>query len=93
VWVATMLYYLGTDNRGIEVEWFFLAVLVRDAVLVALMVLVAREVRRPDEDVVRTSWPGVDDPAGGPLDGAPDVVTLSTLRSSGSHRGQVPSPS
>jgi uncharacterized membrane protein len=76
VWVMTMLYYLGTENRGVEVEWFFLAVLLRDAVLVALMVLVAREVRRPDDDVVRTSWPGVDDPAGGPLDGAPDVVTL-----------------
>ncbi|WNV75652.1 glycosyltransferase 87 family protein [Geodermatophilus sp. DSM 44513] len=89
VWVMTMLYYLGTQNRGVEVEWFFTAVLLRDAVLVALMALVAREVRRPDEDVVRTSWPGVDDPAGGVLDGAPDAVTL---RSSGSHRGQVPSP-
>ncbi|MDP9428914.1 MAG: glycosyltransferase 87 family protein [Actinomycetota bacterium] len=89
VWVMTMLYYLGTENRGVEVEWFFLAVLVRDAVLVALMVLVVREIRRPDDDVVRTSWPGVDDPAGGPLDGADDTVTL---RSSGSHRGQVPSP-
>jgi uncharacterized membrane protein len=89
VWVLTMLYYLGTQNRGVEVEWFFTAVLVRDAVLVALVVLVAREVRRPDDDVVRTSWPGVDDPAGGPLDGAEDAVTL---RSSGSHRGQVPSP-
>jgi uncharacterized membrane protein len=76
VWVLTMLYYLGTQNRGVEVEWFFTAVLVRDAVLVALVVLVAREVRRPDDDVVRTSWPGVDDPAGGPLDGAHDTVTL-----------------
>jgi uncharacterized membrane protein len=80
VWVATMLYYLGTDNRGIQVEWFFLAVLARDAVLVALVALVAREVRRPDEDVVRTSWPGVDDPAGGVLDGADDVVTLDSRR-------------
>ena len=80
VWVVTMLHYLGTANRGIEVEWFFLAVLLRDAVLVALMVLVVREVRRPDDDVVRTSWPGVDDPAGGPLDGAPDVVTLERGR-------------
>ncbi|WP_100498016.1 glycosyltransferase family 87 protein [Geodermatophilus chilensis] len=80
VWVLTMLYYLGTDNRGVEVEWFFLAVLVRDAVVVALMVLVAREMRRPDDDVVRTSWPGVDDPAGGPLEGARDVVTLQGTR-------------
>src|ERR687886_443859 len=66
VWVLTMLYYLGTQNRGVEVEWFFTAVLVRDAVLVALVVLVAREVRRPDDDVVRPSWPRVDDPPRGP---------------------------
>jgi uncharacterized membrane protein len=76
VWVLTMLYYLGSENRGVEVEWFFLAVLVRDAVLVALVVLVAREMRRPDDDVVRTSWPGVDDPAGGVLDGSRDALTL-----------------
>lgn len=72
VWGVTMLHYLGTDNRGLEAEWFFMTVLVRDAVLVALMVLVVREILRPDDDVVRTSWPGVDDPAGGVLDGAPD---------------------
>jgi uncharacterized membrane protein len=76
VWVMTMLYYLGTENRGVEVEWFFLAVLLRDVVLVTLIGLVAREVRRPDDDVVRTSWPGVDDPAGGPLDQAADHLTL-----------------
>ncbi|SNS58746.1 Uncharacterized membrane protein [Geodermatophilus pulveris] len=76
VWVMTMLYYLGTANRGVEVQWFFAAVLLRDVVLVALVVAVAREVRRPDDDVVRTSWPGVDDPAGGVLDGARDRVTL-----------------
>jgi uncharacterized membrane protein len=76
VWVVTMLHYLGTTNRGIEVEWFFLGVLVRDAAVVALMALVVRDVLRPDGDVVRTSWPGVDDPAGGPLDRAPDRVHL-----------------
>ena len=76
VWGVTMLWYLGTANRGIREEWFWMAVLVprrRRAVLVALVV---REVWRPDHDVVRTSWPGVDDPAGGVLDHAPDVVTL-----------------
>ncbi len=76
VWVMTMLYYLGTENSGVPVQWFFLAVLLRNAVLVALMVLVVREIRRPDDDVVRTSWPGVDDPAGGPLNHAEDAVTL-----------------
>ena len=76
VWGMTMLHYLGTENRGVGVEWFFLAVLVRDAALVVLMVLVVREVLRPDTDVVRTSWPGVDDPAGGVLDGTRDRVAL-----------------
>jgi uncharacterized membrane protein len=76
VWGMTMLHYLGTDNRGVEQEWFFLAVLVRDAALVVLMVLVVREILRPDSDVVRTSWPGVDDPAGGVLDGARDELAV-----------------
>jgi uncharacterized membrane protein len=94
VWVVTMLHYLGTDNRGIEVEWFFLGVGLRDVAVLVLMGLVVRDVLRPDDDVVRTSWPGVDDPAGGVLDQAPDrvVVRAMSLRSSGSHRGQEPSP-
>jgi uncharacterized membrane protein len=80
VWVVTMLHYLGTANRGIEVEWFFLGVVVRDVAVLVLMVLVARDVLRPDGDVVRTSWPGVDDPAGGPLDRAQDRLALRGLR-------------
>jgi uncharacterized membrane protein len=76
VWVVTMLHYLGTANRGIEVEWFFLGVLVRDVAVLALMALVVRDVLRPDGDVVRTSWPGVDDPAGGVLERSPDRVVL-----------------
>jgi uncharacterized membrane protein len=89
VWMITMLNYLGTQNRGIGVEWFFLTVSIRDAVVLVLMGLVVRDVLRPDGDVVRTTWPGVDDPAGGVLDGAVDAMTL---RPSGSHRGQFPSP-
>ncbi|TKJ26495.1 glycosyltransferase 87 family protein [Blastococcus sp. CCUG 61487] len=72
LWVPRMLWYLGTENGGIDVEWFFLAVGLRDVAVVVLMALVVRDVLRPDGDVVRTSWPGVDDPAGGPLDHAPD---------------------
>jgi uncharacterized membrane protein len=98
VWVVTMLHYLGTDNRGIEVEWFFFGVLLRDVAVVVLMALVVRDVLRPDDDIVRTSWAGVDDPAGGPLDRSPDRVVvrglrLVTLSSSGRHRGQERSPS
>jgi hypothetical protein len=55
-------------------------VLLRDAALLVLMALVVRDVLRPDGDVVRTSWPGVDDPAGGVLDRAPDRVVARGLR-------------
>lgn len=77
VWVATMLHYLGVDDRGIEVEWFFLAVGIRDVAVVVLMALVVRDVLQPDRDVVRTSWPGVDDPAGGVLDRHVDALRAS----------------
>ena len=76
LWVPRMLWYLGTDNRGIEIGWFFLAVGIRDAAVVVLMALVVRDVWRPDLDRVRRSWPGTDDPAGGVLDQAPDRFTL-----------------
>jgi uncharacterized membrane protein len=86
VWVVTMLHYLGTANRGIEVEWFFLGVGLRDVAVLVLMGLVVRDVLRPDGDVVRTSWPGIDDPAGGPLEHAADRFTL---RRYGSHRDDM----
>jgi uncharacterized membrane protein len=83
VWALTMLHYLGTDNRGVEVEWFFLAVGVRDVAVLVLMGVVVRDILRPDGDVVRTAWPGIDDPAGGPLDHAPDRFVLRPRRRSG----------
>ena len=52
--------------------------LLRDAVLVALAALVVRDVLRPELDVVRRD--GVDDPAGGVLDGAPDARVRARLR-------------
>jgi uncharacterized membrane protein len=90
VWALTMLHYLGTDNRGVDVKWFYIAVTLRDVAVVVLMALVVRTIWLPDTDRVRLSWPGTDDPAGGPLDGAPDVVTL---RRFAPHHDQVPSPS
>ena len=64
-------------NKGVGIDWFFYAVGLRDAAVVVLMALVVRDVLRPDGDVVRTSWPGTDDPAGGVLDQAEDAVVLS----------------
>jgi uncharacterized membrane protein len=80
LWVPRLLWYLGTDNKGIGVEWFFFAVGLRDVAVVVLMALVVRDIWHPERDRVRQSWPGTDDPAGGPLDHAGDVVTLRRRR-------------
>lgn len=84
VWAPRMSYYLGASNKGLPEGWFLGAVLLRDAFVVALCVLVVREVLVPAKDQVRATLrvPGgrgesiVDDPCGGFLDGAADLRTL-----------------
>ncbi|MEV6770726.1 glycosyltransferase 87 family protein [Nocardia sp. NPDC051030] len=70
VWVPRMFYYLGTDRKGIPEQWFTGTVVLRDIAVIALCVLVIRQIYRPEEDPVRRD--GVDDPAGGVLEHAPD---------------------
>lgn len=74
LWGPRLLWYLGLDNDGIRIEWFFLAVGIRDVLVIALMLYVVRDLWDPRWDVVRRS--GMDDPAGGVLDDAPDVFVL-----------------
>ncbi|MGN6606478.1 MAG: glycosyltransferase family 87 protein [Jatrophihabitans sp.] len=76
VWVMTMLVELGITAAssghgfGVSYGWLAVAVLVRDALLVALAVFVVIEMWHPEIDVVRLD--GSDDPGGGVFDGAPD---------------------
>ena len=71
VWVPRMLYLYGPQNKGLTEQWFTATVLVRDIAVVALCVLVLRQIYRPGTDLVR--WGGrIDDPAGGVFDRAPD---------------------
>ena len=74
LWGPRLLWYLGLDNDGIRIEWFFLAVGIRDVLVIALMLYVVRDLWDPRWDVVRRS--GMDDPAGGVLDRAADRFTL-----------------
>jgi uncharacterized membrane protein len=78
VWVPRMFYYLGVDHKGLPEDWFLGVVVVRDLAVVALCAQVIREIHRPASDVVRMA--GDDDPMGGVLDGARDVVVLDTAR-------------
>jgi uncharacterized membrane protein len=59
---------------GISPGVYFAAVLGRFAAVVILAALVVRDILRPEADLVRAA--GDDDPAGGVLDGTPDVVSL-----------------
>jgi uncharacterized membrane protein len=76
VLLSRFYFFVANDKpgQGIGIGWFFAAVLVRDALLVGYAALVVRDVLRPEGDVVRRD--GVDDPAGGVLDGAPDRRAL-----------------
>jgi uncharacterized membrane protein len=71
VWIPRMLYLFGEQNMGLPEEWFTTTVLLRDIAVITLCGLVIRQIYRPELDLVRRG--GVDDPAGGVFDGAPDA--------------------
>ena len=72
VWVPRMLYLYGEQNKGLPEQWFTVTVLIRDLAVVALIVMVIRQIYRPAEDLVRMGA-GIDDPSGGVFDGVPDA--------------------
>lgn len=65
------LIALDHSDQGLPLDTYLVMVVVRDLVLTGLLALVVRDVLVPRGDIVRRD--GVDDPAGGPLDGAPDA--------------------
>lgn len=72
-------FFVGNDKpgQGVPVSWFLASVLLRDAALLVYAGLVVRDILRPERDVVRAG--GVDDPAGGILDGAPDRLAPAAM--------------
>jgi len=70
LWFPRLYWYLGVGNKGLDEHWFLLAVVARDVAVLWLVALVVRDILQPEYDVVRSA--GMDDPAGGVLDGAPD---------------------
>ncbi|MFP3961730.1 glycosyltransferase 87 family protein [Actinomadura fulvescens] len=76
--VSTLLHF-DVPPGGIDDSVYFLALFARFVTVLLLALLVVLDILRPSGDAVREN--GVDDPAGGILDGAPDVISLRTLRS------------
>jgi hypothetical protein len=75
IWAYLITVAIGNPvEGGIDTGTYFAALLGRFGAVLILCVLVVRDILRPDADLVRAV--GEDDPAGGVLDGAPDVVTL-----------------
>ncbi len=73
--VMRYLWFVYQDSSaygktGVGEGWFVSAVVLRQLALIVLSALIIREIYRPQLDLVRRS--GMDDPAGGVLDGVPD---------------------
>lgn len=92
VGILGYLAYLSDPTHGVSPGRFFAAVWVRNAILVGMSALIVRDIYRPERDVVRRN--GVDDPAGGVLDGVADnppmaLPGLATGHLPGRRRGGV----
>jgi uncharacterized membrane protein len=73
--VMRYLWFVYNDSSafgkaGVPEGWFVSAVVIRDIAVLAIAALIVRDIYQPERDVVRAG--GVDDPAGGILDGVPD---------------------
>lgn len=68
---------------------YWAAVFLRAGASVYLMVVIATDMLHPEEDLVRED--GVDDPIGGPLDGAPEAWSLR-LVGAGAPSSATPTP-
>jgi uncharacterized membrane protein len=90
VWLVTLLWLLGFNDgsHATDYGWLMLALLVRDAFLFIIAGLIIHEMWHPEADVVRAS--GLDDPGGGPYDGAPDVWRQRLIQRRARYVGSIP---
>jgi uncharacterized membrane protein len=82
-------YFVRNDvpGQGVQIGWYFAAVLARDVIVLVLAGLVVRDILRPEHDPVRRY--GDDDPAGGVLDGSPHDVSRVARNAAGTPSGAM----
>ena len=85
VGIWTHLYDVATDSQRFSDLLYLCGTAARTVALAALAAVVVRDILQPQHDVVRAGC--VDDPAGGPLSGAPDARWRARLRVSSGARG------
>jgi uncharacterized membrane protein len=66
--------------QGLSSGWYFALLLFRLITVLIMSAWIVRDILQPEQDVVRLD--GIDDPAGGIFDGAPDRFVLSFPRRS-----------
>jgi len=71
-------YTSSPNQKGLATDWYHGAIVVHVLGTLFLCALVIRDVLLPEYDVVR--WDGSDDPSGGVLDGAEDVLSMGPSR-------------
>jgi uncharacterized membrane protein len=82
IWLLIAGYPPGNADRALGADGYGVTVLAHVAGTLWLCAMVVRDVLRPEHDPVRTSrgGPVTDDPSGGVLDGADDVLRLAVPR-------------
>ena len=78
IWMYLAYTSSGDKHQGLPAEGYQLAILAHLLGTLYLAAVVVRDVLKPERDVVRRD--GSDDPSGGVLDGAPDVVVPGRRR-------------
>jgi uncharacterized membrane protein len=77
VWYLLMLSFDTDSGKNLSIYPFAIAAVVRDALIIMLIVMVVKDILKPERDKVRVA--GDDDPSGGVFDGVEDRFTLPTL--------------
>lgn len=77
IWMY-LAYTTSEKQQGLPAEGYQLAIALHLLGTLYLCAVIVRDILRPERDVVRQD--GSDDPAGGVLDGAPDVFVLGGAR-------------
>jgi uncharacterized membrane protein len=94
--VGTWMFLIGTANtdvtasRSLGTTPYDMSVLAHIAATLYLVVMVVRDIVRPEHDIVRRD--GADDPGGGVLDGEPDAFRLRVGSAAAGDRDPVLSP-
>lgn len=87
VWPVLMWHMMGTDNMGVPGELLNLVVIARDGLIIAMVVLVVRQMMGLGPDKVRQAHAG-DDPLAGGF-GEADRFRFGGLKDNGTNNGGV----